>query len=163
MAEAIAEQKRQYEAMFILDANLGGKQWDKARDQLKEFLESRGAEIVRMEKWEERKLAYEIGKHKRGLYVLAYFKAPTSRLAKIKKDCRLTEWLVREIFLVHEGAVTDELFRKPKLRERDFEDGPERPPRAAGAVEAAPEGGEPGSAPRPRPVPAGPAAGPKPA
>jgi small subunit ribosomal protein S6 len=160
MTEAIAERKRQYEGMFILDANLGGKQWDKARDQLKEFLETRGAEIIRMDKWEERKLAYEIGKHKRGLYVLAYFKAPTSRLAKIKKDCRLTEWIVRELFLVYEGEVTDELFRKPRLREKDLEEGgPERPVRVAG-VEA-PEGAGAAPVPRARPV-GGPPAGPRP-
>jgi ribosomal protein S6 len=119
MAEAMAETKHQYEGMFILDANLGGKQWEKARDQLKEFLESRGAEILKMDKWEERKLAYEIGKHKRGLYVLVYFKAPTSRMAKIKKDCRITEWLVRELILLFEGKVTDDLFRKNKIRDRD--------------------------------------------
>jgi len=30
-----------------------------------------------MRKWDERRLAYEIKKQKRGLYILCYFKAPT--------------------------------------------------------------------------------------
>ena len=152
MTEAIAERKQRYEGMFIVDANLGGKLWDKARDQLKEFLESRGAQILRMEKWEERKLAYEIGKHKRGLYVLVYFEAPTSRMAKIKKDCRLAEWLVRELFLTYEGDVTDDLFRKPKLREKEREDGVEPGAKVPGLDEGDGRAGDlPARAPAPKP------------
>ncbi|GEM_PF-470978 len=123
MAEtATATRTRQYEGMFILDANLAGKHWDKARLQLTELLENHGVEIIRMEKWEERKLAYEIKKQKRGVYVLCFFRVPPDTIVRLRRDIKMTEWLLRELILTHSGEVTDDLFRKPRARERDREE-----------------------------------------
>jgi small subunit ribosomal protein S6 len=122
MGEATAVKTRQYEGMFILDANLAGKHWDKAKAQLTELMENHGVELIRMEKWEERKLVYEVNKHKRGVYVLSFFKASPDTLTILRKTCRMTEWILRELILVHSGEVTDDLFRKPRVREREREE-----------------------------------------
>ena len=44
-----------------------------------QILEKNGAKIVQKEKWDERKLAYEIRGHKRATYYLVYFTRPDDR------------------------------------------------------------------------------------
>ena len=51
--------------------------------------------MVGIEKWDERRLAYEIKHRKRGCYALTYFKAPASSLAGIERDALLSEMILR--------------------------------------------------------------------
>jgi small subunit ribosomal protein S6 len=48
-----------------------------------------------LKKWDERKLAYEINKQKRGTYVIAFFKAPGSAVAALERDVNLSEQVLR--------------------------------------------------------------------
>ena len=65
---------RQYEGMFLFDAStITGE--GEAKEEVQRLLDRSEAEIVVCRKWEERRLAYEIKKCKRGLYMLAYFRA----------------------------------------------------------------------------------------
>jgi small subunit ribosomal protein S6 len=52
-----------------------------------------------MKKWDERRLAYEVRGQKRGLYILAYFKAPGAQLSHIERDCNLSEKILRAMIL----------------------------------------------------------------
>jgi small subunit ribosomal protein S6 len=57
-----------------------------------------GGEILLLKKWDERKLAYEVKKNKRGLYVLCFFKAPGDAIDKITRDVNLSENILRVLF-----------------------------------------------------------------
>jgi len=88
------EQKRIYEGLFLfpqtVTANLQG-----AVDHIQELLKRADAEVVSLSKWDERRLAYEIKGNKRGVYFLAYFHAPASKLAAFERDCNLSEQILR--------------------------------------------------------------------
>ena len=77
---------RDYEAMFLLNNDAAIADFDGTAGQVDHILERAGAKIVQKEKWDERKLAYEIGGHKRATYYLTYFRAPTDAPAKIAAD-----------------------------------------------------------------------------
>ena len=81
-ATLTAERTRPYEGMFLFpqsaSADLQG-----STDLVKEILTRNGAEILSMAKWDERKLAYDIAGNKRGLYILAFFRTVSDRLASI--------------------------------------------------------------------------------
>jgi len=97
-----------YEGMFLFGqaavADLGG-----AVDHVKEILARGHAEIVALRKWDERRLAYEIGGQKRGLYVLAYFKAPNDQLGHIERDCNLSEKILRSMMLRADHLTVEEM------------------------------------------------------
>ncbi len=67
---------REYEAMFLLDNASAVADLDGTTGVVDQILLKHGATIVQKEKWDERKLAYEIRGHKRATYYLVYFRAP---------------------------------------------------------------------------------------
>jgi small subunit ribosomal protein S6 len=83
-----------YEGMFLFGSgaasDLAG-----AQKTVRGFIEKHGGEILVLKKWDERKLAYELAKNKRGVYIIAYFKAPTTAIAPIEREVRLSEEVIR--------------------------------------------------------------------
>ncbi len=88
-----------YEAMFLIDSNTASNNWDGAVRHVQEVLQKGGAKVLSLEKWGERKLAYKIGQHKRGTYMLVYFEAPTKAITPIRRECQLSEIIVRSLIL----------------------------------------------------------------
>lgn len=109
-----------YEAMFLLSqaqaADFGG-----AIAHINEILQRGHAEIVAMRKWDERRLAYEIRGNKRGVYILAYFKAPAGSLAHIERDCRLSERLMRSMILRADHMTLEEMQAADGRKELELE------------------------------------------
>src|SRR5205823_5441403 len=105
-------------------------------------------------KWDERRLAYEIKKQKRGLYILAYFKAPGGSLSHIERDCNLSEKILRVLLLRADHLTVEEmqaadareaLDTEAKLRASQVREKAENPegavavPAGAPAAEAQPQ------------------------
>jgi small subunit ribosomal protein S6 len=85
--------------MFLIDNTVATNDWDGAVKHVQEILQKGGAKVLSVEKWAERKLAYKIGPHKRGTYMLVYFEAPTGAITTIRKECQLSETVVRNLIL----------------------------------------------------------------
>jgi small subunit ribosomal protein S6 len=89
-----ATQTRIYECMFLISqseaANLNA-----VIEHIGEILGKAGAEILAMKKWDERRLAYEIDKQKRGVYLLAYIACPTDGIERIERECNMSEHIMR--------------------------------------------------------------------
>ncbi len=90
---------RKYEAMIILDSAKAGTDWEGVSGRLREMMEREGAEIESVEKWDERRLAYEIKGQRRGAYVLVHFSAPPGALVGIRRGFGLSEDVVRALVL----------------------------------------------------------------
>lgn len=97
-----------YEAMFLLDPALASD-FPTAEGEIKRILDRAEAELLGLSKWDERKLAYPIRNHKRGLYVLCYFKADSSKIAEMERDVRLSESMIRTLILVKEGMTAEQI------------------------------------------------------
>ncbi len=89
-------QVRTYEGLFLFPqsaiSDLGG-----AVDHVHQLLERAEAEILALSKWDERRLAYDVKGNKRGLFLLAYFRAPTDRLVEFERGRNLSELLLRSM------------------------------------------------------------------
>ena len=77
---------RSYEAMFLLDNQAAQADWDATSGVVDSILQKHGATVVQKEKWDERKLAYEIKGQRRATYYLVYFDAPPASLRGIDED-----------------------------------------------------------------------------
>ncbi len=82
---------RLYEGMFIISDTVAGADWEAAVKHVEDLLKNRDAEILKSEKWEDRKFAYKLKGHKRGAYLLVYFNAPTDSISPMKRDFELSE------------------------------------------------------------------------
>ncbi len=92
-----------YEAMFVVDAAKGGPEFAGIVRHIAGILGRVDAELVRVERWDERRLSYRIGRAKRGIYVLVYFRAEGAAIAEIRHDVQLSEDLLRVLVLRAEG------------------------------------------------------------
>src|SRR3954465_2320270 len=88
-----------YECMFLLDTTKVGGDVPAATKQLHSILERNHAEILASRPWDERRLAYPIGNHKKGLYYLVYFRCEGKDVAGIERDCALVEMILRMLIL----------------------------------------------------------------
>ena len=85
--------------MFLVDTG-DAAVWDDLTKHIESILTRSGAELIGITRWDERKLAYPVAKHKRGTYVLAFFHmAGGDGVAEIEHDCRLSEKVVRAMVL----------------------------------------------------------------
>lgn len=101
-----------YEAMFVVDAATGGARFPDAVRHIADLLTRHGAEIERIEKWDERKLAYPIKRVKRGIYILVYFRSDGSAISEMRRMIALSEEVLRSLILKAEepSAVKGQLF-----------------------------------------------------
>ena len=84
----------QYEAMFLFPPT-GSMDLQGCLDFAKQMIERHGGQIIVLKKWDERKLCYEIGGQKRGLYIIAYFRAPGEGITHLERDAKLSEQVLR--------------------------------------------------------------------
>jgi small subunit ribosomal protein S6 len=88
----------QYEAMFLFPPT-GTMELQACQDLARQIVERHGGQIMVLKKWDERKLSYEIGGQKRGLYIICFFKAEGAAVAAIERDAKLSEQVLRVLVL----------------------------------------------------------------
>ncbi|MDR1764468.1 MAG: 30S ribosomal protein S6 [Dysgonamonadaceae bacterium] len=84
-----------YETVFILTPVLSDNQMKEAVEKFKNLLEAEGSEIVNIENWGLRKLAYPIQKKSTGFYTLIEFNAEPAVIAKLETQFRRDERVLR--------------------------------------------------------------------
>lgn len=89
---------RTYEGMYLFDPSATSN-WKAVESEIERIMERAGAELIGIEKWDERRLAYEIKRRKRGCYVRTYFRAPRTGITGIERDAQLSETILRLLVL----------------------------------------------------------------
>ena len=84
-----------YETVFILTPVLSDLQVKEAVDKFKDILVAEGSEIVNIESWGLRQLAYPIQKKSTGFYILMEFQADPTVIAKLETQFRRDEKVLR--------------------------------------------------------------------
>jgi small subunit ribosomal protein S6 len=93
---------KEYESVFVLNPSVDDSQVDAELEKIKEFLTGRNSEITEVQKWGRRKLAYEIGKNKEGIYTLIRFNADSSVPRELNRRYRLNENMLRYLTVLYE-------------------------------------------------------------
>lgn len=87
---------RHYETTFILDPVLKNEEISDTVAGYETFLKEAGAEIVHVEKWGLRQLAYPINKRSSGLYFTIEFAVPTGEVIdRLEINYRRNERVMR--------------------------------------------------------------------
>jgi small subunit ribosomal protein S6 len=103
-----------YEGMFILDSNRFGRDSETVSSQVPAMIEKLGGEILISRLWEERRLAFPIKGQRKGTYWLTYFRLDTSKLGDLKRQCQITEDIIRVLFLKVDPRIVDALVTHAK-------------------------------------------------
>lgn len=94
----------QYETMYILRPDLGDEQTDQAISKYQNILLEQGAQNLETQHRGRRRLAYEIGKHREGVYIQMNYASPGTAVAVMERTMRLSDEVIRFMTLKAETA-----------------------------------------------------------
>ncbi|MFO0793239.1 MAG: 30S ribosomal protein S6 [Candidatus Brocadiaceae bacterium] len=95
-----------YEGLFLIDNAHANMEWDNVVKHIHDILKKNGAEVLKTEKWGEKKLAYKVNGHKRGTYLIIHFNAKNTALVTIKRDFQLSDYIIRSL-IVKDDKIED--------------------------------------------------------
>ncbi len=93
----IAVSDRVYELLFIADPNLGEPEVDALTTLVQGYIEKESGKIQKIEKWGKKRLAYPIGRHRDGSYVLIVAEGGNALVKEVERRLRVTDGVVKFI------------------------------------------------------------------
>jgi small subunit ribosomal protein S6 len=156
------EKLRNYETVFILDPTIGDDRTAQEVDRAKSAVESANGEMIDIQRWGKRKLAYEIKKKREGVYTVFKYRSDGTAVSELERSLRLSEPVLRFLTVqddvlpvetkdAEEGAAeTAEAKVAPAVGEVDAESSGAEPESSAPAPpDSAPEPESPQEEPEP--------------
>src|SRR5262245_12901560 len=104
-----------YECMLILDTGKVAGDLQETVKHLHSTLDKNKAEVIASRPWDEqRKLSYSIGKQKKALYYLLYFKVDSRAVANIEADFKLNETVMRYLVIKIDPKISESMLAVAK-------------------------------------------------
>jgi len=100
---------RQYELVYILPPDSTEQQVTELQEQLEAVVSRMHGQVEKMENWGRRKLAYEIGHHKEGVYVLEVINGSGELMKELDRRLRVMDQVIRHLVVRvdHEKKVVE--------------------------------------------------------
>ncbi len=84
-----------YENIVILNESLPDEEVETAISKIKEIITGNGGEIVKVDIWGKRKLAYEIKRQNKGFYILFIYKTSPSTIKKLEEFFKVFDAVIK--------------------------------------------------------------------
>jgi small subunit ribosomal protein S6 len=94
-ASARAPLVREYETIYILRFDVDAETAERVQARVNDALEREGGKLVKVEAWGRRKLAYSLGKQRRGVYVYLKYVGSGGLVAEVERNLKLQEAVVK--------------------------------------------------------------------
>lgn len=129
---------RKYELLYVLNGTLPADELKAQMDRVQTIVEA-SAEILDVNEWGRRKLAYEIQDLRDGYYVIVYFMAEPDGPKEIERLLRIADYVLRYLIVTAEGSFVPTVRRS---LDEEQEEGSEAEAGGEVVPEAAAEGEE---------------------
>ncbi len=97
---------RDYEIVYIFDSALDRSVIDQKLERFNKLGAGEGSgEVVAIEHWGKRQLAYPIKKHDNGYYVVVQFRTSPDSLPEFERAIKLDEDVLRYLVVLSEGEL----------------------------------------------------------
>ena len=90
-----------YETVFILDPGFEEARASEEADRVSGWITDLGGEVVEVQKWGKRRLAYEIGKKRDGVYTMVVWEGAGPMVKEVERRLRLNESIMRVLTTVY--------------------------------------------------------------
>ena len=109
---------RTYELIYVLKPDASEQEVADLHTQVADIVQRLGGTIDKTDTWGRRKLAYEIGHHKEGFYVLEVIIGSAELVKEIDRRLKVTEGLLRHLIVrVDEATIKAERARTKRTEE----------------------------------------------
>lgn len=96
-----------YETIFIVKTDLGDEALAEKVTWATDILTSNGAEVINVEQWGKKRLAYQVNKQKHGIYVLMHYEGDPKAVPELERNLKLSEDILKHLTVKLEGAQVD--------------------------------------------------------
>ena len=131
---------RKYETIFILNPDLSEEDSREAIEKVTGIVQSLQGEVLKTEEWGKKRLAYEIKRMSKGLFVILHFMGTTEVLTELERNLRLMDAVLKyqtvrldpkqeKIIQMLAEEKASEKEEKPESQAEQAEDDTEKPPR----------------------------------
>ncbi|MDJ0675148.1 MAG: 30S ribosomal protein S6 [Calothrix sp. MO_167.B42] len=99
-----------YETMYILRPDMGDEQVSQAIAKYENLIREAGANDIEIQNRGKRRLAYEIDRHRDGIYIQMNYTGPGKIIAPMERAMRLSEEVIRYLTIKQDnpqGEVTE--------------------------------------------------------
>ncbi len=123
-----------YENIVIMDPALSDEEIEAATERIKGIITGADGEILKVDPWGRRKLAYELNKQTRGFYTLLLYRAPSSVVRKLEEFYKVFDPVFKYMVVKLEKKQL-----AATLRKLEEEKAPPAPAEPEPTAETAPE------------------------
>lgn len=95
----MAENKHMYELTYIINSVVSDDQIKDLVSRISTFVEENDGELVDVDEWGSRRLAFQIQKKRNGYYVDMVFKAPGAIIPKLERALEIDDNILRYLTL----------------------------------------------------------------
>ncbi len=107
-----------YESIFILAPSTDEGESEKISQRFQEVITANGGEVVRIEKWGKRKLAYPVRKHRKGEYVLLQFKGGAMSVSELERNYKMTDAVIKFLTIRLEKEALAHIARQLQAQQK---------------------------------------------
>jgi small subunit ribosomal protein S6 len=90
---------RDYELVVILNPEIGDDVVGDSLERLNQSVTARGGEVVDVNHWGRRRLAYPIKRHFEGNYVVSQIKLDPGQVPDLESNLRISEEVIRHLIV----------------------------------------------------------------
>jgi small subunit ribosomal protein S6 len=102
---------RRYESVIILDPELADEEVQNFTERYSTLLKTAGGEIIKIEDWGFKKLAYLVKKKDRGRYILFDFVGVPAAIAEMERQLKITDEVMKFLSVKLDDDVDLEAFK----------------------------------------------------
>ena len=96
---------REYELVLIINPELDDTETESLIEGVKSNIESNGGEVLKVDPWGKKRLAFPIKKHNDGYYVLLIFRSEPAFVPQLSNSFRVIESIIRDMVVLFEGDL----------------------------------------------------------
>jgi small subunit ribosomal protein S6 len=86
---------REYETIYILRSDVDGDSAERVQARVAEAVQREQGKLVKVEAWGRRKLAYPVGKQRKGVYVYVKYVGRGGLVAEVERNLKLQETVMK--------------------------------------------------------------------
>ena len=105
---------RQYETVYILDPTLEEEQQNALVERFQTLVGAQGGEIQHLDRWERRRLAYEIKGRREGYYVVMNFRGEPAVETELDRVFGITDGVLRHLIVRMDDRKADRAIAEAK-------------------------------------------------
>src|SRR5262245_15215534 len=86
---------REYETIYILRPNTPNEGVAEVNSRIKGVIESMGGKVIKVDNWGKRRLAYEVAKERKGIYLYWLYLAQPGVVEETERNLRMLDSVIR--------------------------------------------------------------------